>query len=580
MKQPHLSTTRKHLAVCLAACVLCCATASHARSISSFFGFGQGESQTTVAIRPDGAVAITNIAIQSRSMLEIQVSSWERFSKMDEAGENEEDSSEASPPEKPATATNTLSNAQLETKVKAMFGKINEMGGAEAPKLDRVEFSSNTVRLVTIQNLASLKEMFASGIYRWGPSTLGYQNARLALDTNQNLSFTFLPPPHADRYLKNLSSGWKSSRTKWTWKLILPGNIISSGLPHTEGNATWVEIDAEKPETLTAAAKLPGTTLTITATPSGLAVAQPLDARQILKANRAGSKKQGEPPVVDAGPGFVAEASGVSITTTHLFPEGERYRPKDSPYSYRDSESQGTTIHAKLFPPKERQIRGLFKVKVLSAKDDQGRPVTKEAPRAAAEGSETEPDEDIETDTSEMNMETTFNSDSSEKQASVQLQFQLGLPAADAKTIEELEGEVIVQTIGGWKEMTLTNVTADTNQAIDLSELLPGARLVVKKIGGQAQQTTVDIRLEGTNTVSQLDIKIKSAGEFSHNAGYSETRGSDSPTNSVRNLTLRSFSFSPSGEKVEKTPPSLILRLPQDARHERVRFKLANLDLL
>ena len=227
--------------------------------------------------------------------------------------------------------------------------------------------------------------------------------------------------------------------------------------------------------------------------------------------------------------------------------------------------STGAVVSAKIFPPKGRELKSVSDARVTTAKDDKGRAIP--AISQAAEEQE---------DYSES---ISYSSSGSEKSGAVRVELRLALPAPDAKTIDELEGQAVAVTVGGWKEMVLTNVQADAKKQIDLNEILPGSNLTVKKISGRKPQKTVEATLDGPKEVAQIEVKIKltsrRGGQSNMNARQTKTSG----TKTTRNITINAYEFE-MGEEAESAPLSLIIRYPQDVKRERVHFKLTGLDLL
>jgi len=527
-------------------------------------GVGGGDNRTILAINPDGSCALTNEMVQPRKALEMHVAAWERYSKRAEGPSSEDENTPPAPSQPAKPEPKPLTNDELAAKIREMYQQPSGFGGNAALEIEKCEVSTNSVRLVTRRPFASLKELLSENPYSWGPSMLMFEGARLETDTNRNLRLTFTPAQAAARYSKNLSSAWKATKMKFEWRLVLPGKILSSGLPATDGNQTWLEVGGEKSDTVDAALKLVGAPLVITAELGGIKLDEPLESKQLVRAAWRQSSSEPDLPITDAGPGFLAEPVGLSLSTIHYFPEGKQHfknRPEASMFGL---ESAGTTVSAKLFPPKGRMIKSVSGMRVKAAKDDQGRAIP-----TGAEGSDQE----------ESYSEFAYNSDDAEKSGPARVQLRLGLPAPDAKTIEGLEAEAIVLTIGSWKEMVLTNVQADAKKEIDLSEVLPGAKLFIKKVSGKSPQTMVEARLEGPAAVNQLEVKIKLGSRRGGSSNVSNQRATTSGKQTTRTLTLQAFEYEP-GEEGKSNPPTLLVRYPQDVKRERVQFKLTTLDLL
>lgn len=544
--------------LCGAAVILASARAS----ASMYYGMGGENSRVTLTVKADGSLRLRNETTTSRTMTEMQLRAFERYSQMTEIDEDEPKpdatDSAAKPPTKPA------SDEELTKKIREMYETRSEFSGDDEGSLEGVQVSSNSVRITTSRTFESLKELLGENLWSWGPTVLMFEDVRVEQDTNGQFRVTFTPGKRAETYAKTSAKQWKNSKMNYEWRLELPGKILSSGLPTTRDNATWLALDAGKPESVDAVLKLVGAPLVITAEPAGLKVTEPLEYKKLVRTSRPGAQSGKELPITDAGPGFAAEPVSLTISTEHLFPDGEKRRHDQANYFSR--ETAGTVVSTKLFPPKGRTIRSVSRARVLSAKDDKGRAIS--TPPGDEESGTTEYDEMF------------FNTDSSRESGAARLTLRLGLPESDAQTIETLEAEGVVMSVGGWKETTVTNVQADAQKEIDLGAVLPGAKLVITKVSGKKPQTIIQARLEGPAEVEQLDVKVKTAEErgASH---MSSQRSRKSAGKTVRNLTIQAYEYSferNSGSSNE--PLTLIVRSPQDAKRERVRFKLTALDLL
>ncbi len=555
----------RYSSLAVAAAVLFAGSAS-----GQYFGvgaFGEGNGRTTLTIKPDGSCLLTNESVQQRKSLEMQLKAWERYSKVAEGSMSEDDNAVPAPSQPAKPEQKTLTDEELASKTREMYQQRNGMGGEAGSEIEKLEVSTNSVRLVTWRGFASLKELLSENIYSWGPTLLMFEEARFETDTNRNLRITFTPSQNAARYRKSLVTGWKAAKMKFEWKLVLPGKVLSSGLPGTEGNETWLRLVAEKPETVDAALKLVEAPLVITAELGGIKLDEPLESKKLVSAAWRQSNAEPDLPITDAGPGFQAEPVSLTISTIHYFPGGEEHLKNRPEMSMFGSEPAGTAIWAKLFPPKGRLIRSVSRLRVKAAKDDQGRAI---------------PTGNTDSEEAESYSRFSSNSDDRDKSGATRVQLRLGLPAPDAKTIDQLEAEAVALTIGGWKELLLTNVQADAKKEIDLGEVLPGAKLIVKKISGKRPRTMIEVRLEGPATVNQLEVKIKLNSRQGGSSNVSNQRTTTSGKQTTRNLTLQAFDFEPGegGEMGKGTPPTLVVRYPQDVKRERLQFKLTGLDLL
>src|ERR1041385_623322 len=530
---------------------------------SRAYGGSEPDTHATLAINASGACLLTREMTQSRRSLETQITVWERYSKMSDGGlpdADEEPAISAPPPAK--TDQKPLTDEQLPAKIREMYQQQSEAGDGEGVKIDKIELTTNSVRVIMTRSFSSLKALLSENIYTWAPNILMLQSARFEMDTNRNLRITFGSALAAARFGKSSLRQWKSMKAKFEWDLVLPGKILSSSLPVTKDNTTSLIIDCDKPETIEAAANLIGSSVVITAEPAGLNLSESLDSKTPFRSRSRGSNLDPDLPITDAFSGFVAEPVSVSLTTVHYFPEGERFFKDRLESTMFGMYSTGAVVSAKLFPPKGREIKSISGLRVKAAKDDQGRSIPELA-------------EDSDSETVVSSVESFSPDGGSEKPGAARVDFRLELPAPDAKTIEELQAEAVALTIGGWKEMTLTNVQADAKKEIDLGELVPGAKLVIKKTSKQAQQKSVDATLEGPPIIAQLELKIKL-----HNtrAGGASSRMYDrhnaaSGNKRTRSVTVQGFEFDPNGG-TQSGPIDLIVRSPPALKRERVQVKL------
>jgi hypothetical protein len=527
------------------------------RSQAQYFGLGGGESgaRTTVTIRADGSCVVKSESTQSRKLLEMQVKSWERYRQAEEARDAAEESSTPMTPP-PRAADKPLTDQELTAAIYRMTTNRNEFMPEATEQIESLTVQSNEVRIVQGRAFATLREFLDAGIYTWGPTVLMPEKARLEA-TNGNLRLTFLPSKGAERYATMATRQWKNAKAKMEWKLILPGKVLTSDLPQTEGNSTSFAFDTAKPEELEKILALVGKPIAITAELGGLKLDEPLESGH----PHAVRRQSGAPelPITDAGPGFVAEATGLTLSTVYQFPGAQPTNARPQ-MDFMDFEPEGTTVSAKLFPPKGRVIKSVSGVRLLSAKDDQGREIA----RPKSDG------EDFAEEANDM----LFSSGNEDAQ-SINMQVRLALPAPDAQTIEELQAEAVALTIGSYKELLLTNVQADAQKVIDLGELVPGAKLTILKVTSKKSQSSVQVRLEGPPAVDQTELKIKRTSR----SGSSHTMQQQSSTRdkvTKRTLTVQSYDHEGGGGG----PVTLEVRQPQDAKRERVQFKLSGLDLL
>jgi hypothetical protein len=161
---------------------------------------------------------------------------------------------------------------------------------------------------------------------------------------------------------------------------------------------------------------------------------------------------------------------------------------------------------------------------------------------------------------------------------SADLQLRLALPQPDAQAIDDLSAEAIAVTAGSWKESTLTNLTESSTNEFDIGAVLPGAKLVLKKISAKNNSVSLQGQLKGPAAVKNLQIQAKLPGSEQRN--YSSFSGGTAT--SKNGETIRSFNGSIYNSRGEKLTGSfqLLIRYPEDLKRERVKVKLKALDLL
>ena len=515
------------------------------------------ESRITLTLQADGSSVIRNEATTTRVQVEQQVKVWEQYQRRADADDDED------APPKPAETQKepkSLTDEELAKKLREQAesqGQMSHYGGET--KIESIDVKSNAVRTVTTVAYATLEELLRNSWSLWGQSGLSFENLRFEKDTNSNLRVTLTPHSGYARYAKDARQIWKQSGIKSELRFVFPGKVLSSGLPGTESNATWIAFDAKKDETLGPAQKLYDAPTVITAELGGLKLDAPLESKVLQRQIGRGGRGDPELPVTDAGPGFTAEALSVTVTTVHYFSEGEKYRKQaQGALGYQPT---GAVVRAKIFAPKGRTLQSVSGVRVLRAVDDKGRPI------AAGTGGE----ESFES--------TDFSGGNQGSGNSAQIQLPLSLPASDAQSIEQLDAEAIAATAGNWKELMVPNVSALTTNEIDLSSILADAKMVLRKITRKKSQTTIEGEIKGPQTIRQIEVKTRIGDSDEHSMSHISDRGfSTKDKVTTRKFHLQSYSYSEDGEEAAG-PLSLVVRYPEDQKRERVKFTLKGLDL-
>ena len=534
----------------------------------SAFGAGSMNYKNTVTVKPDGTCVTTTETLMPRKSVEQQVKMMEQMKKRGEFGvvEPDEDEGEGEPaepkppvtPEAPKIDDKPIADDELVKRAKEVYGQQHSYLSTYADiKTDStIEVQGDQVRVITTTTYASIKDLLRYGQAAW--SMLGFDEVRVEKDDKGNLRWTFGLSKQMARYRKNLSQQWKATGMKNDFTLVLPGKVLSSTFPNTKEKETSIAIDAQKQETLDALTKLYETGVTIVAEPGGLVVGETLDSKVLQRtAYRARQGDMGSDlPIVDAGPGFLAEPLAITITATHHFPEGTKYTGATEGF---EMQNDGAMIQVKLFAPKGRTIRSVSDIRVVKAVDNKGRTL-----KPAGE------EEDV--------YSSTFMDFSNQAQDSAQMQVRLQVPEPDTETIEEVAAEAVVVTVGKWKETTLTGLKADKDNKLDLSAVLPDAKLIITKLDQKNQRGTLAVRVEGPADVRRLDFQVKIPGS-QHSSAHPMQQNEKTENNlTVRTLTLSYYGYDSRGQ-MSGAPPSLLVRFPEEIKRERVKFTLKALDL-
>jgi hypothetical protein len=541
-------------------------TASAQVYAGSYLG-GGGEQHTVLTIQADGGCRLTSETVESRTLAEQQLRMQERFQ------QGAEDAEDMAPPESLPDAGSAATNEAVKVKpftdeelVKKLTGQMNEDDGDNADDSGqkfKIEAKKDTVVITATRSFSSLEELLKENGSIFDAGGVYFENVRFETDTNGLLRLTLLPRNGMERYQKNILSALKLSGARSELKLVFPGPVVASGFTAMATNATWLAVDGKKNETLDAMMKLYAAPTVITAEAGGLKLAQPLESKKLRRSSPRRAAADGDLPVTDAGPGFVAEAQSITTTTLHVFPGGENYFKQSRGFGTQT----GAVVNAKLFAPKGRTLQSVSDVRVLTAVDDQGRSVA------------VEPEADENTSTVE------YSGGSSEAATAMQIQLHLKLPPPDAQVIEAISAEAVATTAGTWKEMTLTNLQesamnlqGNATNEIDLAAVLPGAKLTITKFSLKNNQVQIAARLQGPRTVRHLDLRAQIPGNdnFSSNLSERSSRTKDGET--TRMVNLQGFAFG--GEGASPATVVLTVRYPEDLRRERVKIELKGLDLL
>ena len=522
-----------------------------ASSLSAqFYGMESTELKTTMTLQSGGACWVRSETLLTRDAAEQLVRIMEAREGLGDAEEEDGAAPPASPKAKP------VSDEEFAARYRKTMESTWENLDLEAkPVIERVEAGKDRVRLVWTNGFASIKALVDEGRASMELGGFSFETMRFEQNTNGHLQVTIRNEAQGRRHSQRAVEMWKRMKVKLEHRLVLPGKVLSSQLPSTDGTATWLALDWEKEETLKAGVKVESMAeVVVVAEMGGLKLDQPVESSRQTRGPFRQRAAQPGLPVTDAGPGFSVEAQSLELTTVHRFAGA----PKDSLQrrGYRENEP-GLKVRAQVFPPKGRAVKSVEKPAVLKAVDDQGRVL-----KARTSG-EDEPE--------------TGSSYSNPRSEPVQIELGLELPAANAQSIEELSAQVVLSTVGKWRELSVTNIGAGFTNSIDLSTLLPGARLAITKVTTRDTQITIQATLTGPAAVRDIEFTApETPGDRVRLHAYDQqTRTKDKIL--TRKVQISGYGF---GRSAQPAAATILLRMPEDLRRERYQFKLTGLDLL
>ena len=266
---------------------------------AQFFDGEAGRRNVALTIHADGRCEVESLMVMSRPAAEQAVRMMEMQQKMEEAQEAGDMTQMANL--QAQAKTNTFTDEQLKEKYIAMmeeqFSAMEEQG-AEKPN---VTLDKDNVTVMSKESFASIKDMLQS---RSAPGMVGesliyFQNMRFELDTNGHLMLTLSPNPWMKRQMKTMRTQWKMTGISGELKFVFPGKVLSSGLPETQTNATWITVDSKKDESLDALAKLYDGPVVITAEPAGLTLKEPLELSKLRPRNGRSGEMGGDLPITE-----------------------------------------------------------------------------------------------------------------------------------------------------------------------------------------------------------------------------------------------------------------------------------------
>jgi hypothetical protein len=529
----------------VAAAFLGAVAGGRGQSFSAFFA-GDVHEKTSVTIRTDGTASVVVDIKMARAAADKMAGFWQRFRAKageEEAVDDDDDTGKAKA-EPESTATNSLANTELAGKIRDMANTTAKQAGLDPGKLD-VNASKETVRIQVTRDLSSLEELVPE-ISDLPPS---FERAQFEIDSGGHIRATLVPrqmggldrPTRGPTKLHPQETGRGLSAEL---RFIFPGKVISSGLPESDSNSTWISADAQKPESLAAFDDVFSNAVVMVCEAGGLKLDGPVES---TLGSELSATKTDELPVTEAGPGFRAEVLSINAEKLSLFPAG------DNPSNglNRTPAQKALAIRGRLYAPDGRIILSSGAAKIIKAVDNSGRSIPP-VPE------ETEPEDPIQK----------ILSSTRAASNSTPIQLRLEWPAPGAVLIDQIETSVVALTVGAFKETVITNTQSSVPTEISLAAVLPGAKLVIKKANLNRNQSSWEIEISGPRKVARLAVFAKTSEDPDESSDTTTVSTQSRGGRTVRLVSVRRFNAN------NNSPLALVVRYPDDPRRQRAHFTL------
>jgi hypothetical protein len=293
------------------------------------------ESKTQLILHPDGSCLIRFEQAMSRF-------SAQQYAVRMDSEEDPSDAAPATPPdakagdaEEPADPP-PMTDAALADKLRKFTASLwSWMSEESRPQVERIEVGKDRVVTSVTNHFPTIEAMLEDGQKLVSLSGLGFGRARFEKDGDGHLKITLSRSPLRQPTAKVRSQTWKEARYKGEFRIVLPGRILTSDLPASDGNATWVEADFAREETLQAASLyLSSTQRVVIAEWGGLKLDAPAESAAPPQMWEKPDEHATPSPTQDAGPGFNVEVQSLTLITTHQFRTAAR-APADRPSNQR-----------------------------------------------------------------------------------------------------------------------------------------------------------------------------------------------------------------------------------------------------
>jgi len=452
-----------------------------------------------------------------------------------------------------AKAPKDMTDAELIATIRKRSPLAEAMDQIGEMKSETLEIKDGTVRIAISVSVPSLHELLTRA-RRLGPLLPATRRMVVSKNAKGHLRLEMHGPPVAADDIAEGLERLAPKGMKLTYRIVLPGKILTSTLPETQDKATWIAMDIEDPEKgVKQLAALFTKPIVITAEPGGLKITKKLDTAALDVGHRGARPPMADAPVVEATKGFVVSPVSVMTVSYGLLRKhdalGERSKTARGA-------SSGVTIHCEMLLPKGHTLISSGKGRVVEAVDDKGRAIPLDAP----------------------NVHSQHYSRSSPATDRTFLDLRVPLPQRGVRALKHIEGEALVVTSSKWKTFTVADARAAPDKKLDMGKALPDATLEIRKMG----KGTVDLRIvgkKGGNLVDHLQYALKFADGLEHKLKRQGHSMSSGPDRFTCTLNLANDELRREGNALVGAP-TLILRAPDDVRTHKVTFTLHNVPLL
>ena len=472
-------------------------------------------------------------------------------------------------------------DAKLVADIKQMIETEHPLFQGPEPKasLDVVEVKEDTVRTVlstTFKDLRSLVTHYPTAL----SSGMG---SRLLIDKDEQGKLRVAVSVAGSKRTRRMmirQTEEMLTQTEFTgsWTFVMPGKVLSSSFGEVKDNTAVITIDSRKKDWKDAVKKILTDGIVIVSEPGKLKLDDlPLDSAKLAVSPFGPRTDDSDLPIADARPGFRVTPVAVTTSTVHYFDDAATFLG-DPDAMMGVGEGNTCVVQARLHAPAGRLVLAMGSVRVIKAVDDQDREVKP-------------------WDAGEMGpgwQYGGFGMPTPEgQQKSVNFEIRLALPKQGAEAVEELRGQLVVTTFARWKQQAIGEIKPDPKVEIDLSDVLAGAKMVIKKVKmrktKQAQIERefghVTLEVSGPPQVRRLDFNMRSDRTDpedrwrSGDAYVRQDRSWRAGDKTVRRLTLQYDVQYDTRTPAAKGNRALVVRYPDDLKRERLNFTLQALDL-